>query len=97
MKYRLKPLEVDVITFEELDVMYKEILYGSDGSDEPLIPIDHGKTTIFRHKKGRYRIPTSSGFIGMMAGDILVESSTGQLSVWHPDEFHAKYEAIDNV
>ena len=94
MRYRSKPVEVDAITFEELEEIHKPQI---DAMESNFIVINYGVTALVRHEKGYYRIPTDREFIGMLKGDVLVESKAGFLSVMKGDEFRAKYEAIDNV
>ena len=94
MRYRLKPVEVDAITFDELEEIHKPQI---DAMESNFIVINYGDTALVRHEKGYYRVPTNEGFIGMLEGDVLVESKSGFLSVLKGDEFRAKYEAIDNV
>ena len=93
MKYRLKPLEVDAITFEELEEIHKDQI---DAMESNFIVINYGDKALVRHEKGYYRVPTNDGFIGMLEGNVLVESAAGVLSVLKGYEFHTKYEAIDN-
>ena len=94
MKYRLKPLEVEAITFDELQKKHKQIIKNMTASH---IVIKYRDISLVWHEKGHYRIPTSIKFIGMSKGEVLVQSSDGRLSVHNQDDFLKKHERIDNV